>query len=235
MEKNHFKNSRKRKVLKYLLTVLIVILIIFLAFYVRKLIIMNSLTSKYSELSNNCNNFYRRVTRSISDDNFTMFETWYKDGKYKQQLTQYTTKDGYQVLETTYGEINSKMQTQISNLRQDKTEIEAPTNVTIDTLLAYPTIITSSENSLLEKLILPFVVKISQSNLHYGKDYYIVNSGNSDILIDKDSGLLLKTISYNSLVLNYPGTDVQRGIYDDVSNFEFKLDVVNDSDVTNPN
>lgn len=69
----------------------------------------------------------------------------------------------------------------------------------------------------------------------YEDSNIVVMLGNPDILIDKGSGLLLKTTSHDSLVLNYPGTDVQRGIYDDVSNFEFKLDVVNDSDITNSN
>ena len=228
------ENKRSVTIKQILITLLIIFLITFLIHVVRNMIIIKTLANKANEMQN-VNNYHISV-RMHSDENFTVTDIWFKDGKYLENLymTSYdeeNNKAGEDKVAITYydgkSDFNSTFYKNTKEVVNQNMSENESIKVPMIQLSGMGTVKFYSKDflTLLRSSIL---MKIS-SEKSFDKDCYrmrfMTDPSNVALYVDKETGLTIRNcgvIEDNNLV-RYSYSDFKydiNNVTDDNLNFE---------------
>lgn len=212
-EKKEIKYMKKfNKQLRILKFILLAILIVFILGITRKTIIMTSLYNKsqkhYDEYMKN---YHIITTQYDSTDAVSQIETYCKDGKFKRY-----------VRAGKVGNFNSE----IIFYKSDKEEIKLFSNGNVkfkssNVVVGYPYIPFFYTDTIFRSFQESFTVSIESVTID-SKECYAIKSKHWDYFIDKETGLIIKEISYAT-----EGVDSTRYYY-------YEFGTVKDSDIVKP-
>lgn len=197
-----FKN--KMKVLK----LIIIFILLFIIFVIgRRTIMMTLLNSKGEKLQGTMTNYYAKAITTYKDGYMSKTETYYKDGNFLTKHKLY--KEG-------------ELITDIIIYKKDEEKIALAEyndgkKVRLKNVVAGGTGPTMDTSTFESNLVASFSTKVEKLNID-SKECYVIKHHWGDRFIDKETGFIVKEISYeNNRVIDYylePGIvkdeDIQR-------------------------
>lgn len=182
-EINYFKKYRNK--LKVLRTILLLIVIVVIVVIGRRLIILNSLSSKAYELKNTSqDNYYTRLY-NYREGNLTITEAYKKGEDYLLTITRNNSQFGNK--NTFY----KKGEEKFSLTDYDDKKVINKQGI------AYINFITFVGESFIENLCIAVSTSVHKVNLH-GTQCYMIKMGNTEQFIDIKTGLAIKNIDNDS-------------------------------------
>ncbi len=173
------KFSQKMRILKI---ILLLIVVIFLVVITRRAIILTNLANKSQRtLEQGSENFYYKL-ESLSDGNFKVWETYYKDGTTILKITTYSLEQK-EKQETLYQNGDEKFRL----IQEDG--INKLYNIGGISI----TPITVTSDIIFENWFTAIFSTIQKVNLN-GKTCYIIKDKNTEKFIDADTGVAIKII-----------------------------------------
>lgn len=206
------KFSNKMKTLKFILLVLI---IIYIAVVGRRTIIMTSLSEKVNE-SRISNNYYAKLY-SYQGDSLTITESYNQGEDYLTKMTKFV--NGNQIQKLTYYKKGNE-QLFLTEV-EGKKYIQNSETVVGGSVLP----VTYVSDGLFANLQYAFVIGIDSTYCN-GKECYVIKGASYERYIDKETGLAVRDIEKSN-------KDITRQT-DSVVDYEYKFDVVKDSDIVKP-
>lgn len=233
--------GRKRRFFIIFLIILLAILLIFAIHMFRNTLILSSIDKMVTNLENNNQNIYARITTTDINGNITSTEHFLKDNIYKEVTkVDSPSTDNVDLLITTYIYPSSKkVFTEMENTRSLVIKDDLQSQVRgyhIDNA-TYAIIMNLGFNEDFSTKALASMSSIIRSVKVDNKDYYLIknfiNSGYmydadaKEIMayVEKDTGLPFKIVE----IFEENGTTLEK-----ISLFEYKFDCVTDSDMVEP-
>lgn len=197
-----FKN--KLKILKLIIFLILIITIFVIG---RRTIIMTALNTKGEKLQGTMKNYYAKAITTYQDGYMNETETYYKDGNFLTKIKLY--KDGKLITDII---IYKKDEEKIALVEYSDGRKERLKNVVAGG--TGPMMDTSTFDS---NLVASFSTKVEKININ-SKECYVIKHHWGDRFIDKETGFIVKEISYeDNRVIDYylkPGIvkdeDIQR-------------------------
>lgn len=198
--------KRFHKQLKVLKIILLVIVLFFVFSIGRKTYILCSLGHKWEKMNQELSNNY--VERTIKYSNGTMMEiiSYVKNQDYITTLNYFNT-DGQKSKMTYYKKNNEKLY--LLETKDKKFQFEGDRIITFQPGISFDT--TSYFIGNIQ--IAPFV-KIETLKID-DKDYYVIKYSNEDRIVDKETGIMIKTIHYENDSISTTETSYEFGIVKD--------------------
>lgn len=222
------KYSKKMKILKVLL---LAILLIFVLSYVRKAIILVSLSSKVNKYTSSTNYYKKSVDYTSYDDSITTIESYVKNEKIIDRFkllseTQKINNTNYFNGKTVNNYCEIEFDEETEQLKSRKT---AQLNQDRELLAFIPNYFDMSNPVMFFALPLFSSIESDKCN---GRDCYRITvawfNDNYDNIcyVEKETGLLIRMLTHTT------GPDNIK--YDAITNLEYKFDVVTDEDFIEP-
>ena len=225
------ENKKSFTIKQILITLLVVLVVIFLIHVVRNMIIIKSLSNKADKIENINNYHISFITHS--DENLTVIDIWFKDGKYLEKVymsgydmeqnnptdnnlavNYYDGKSDY--ISTFYRNTNEV-------IKQNINEDESPKGPVIK--LSGMTTVDLYDEDFLTLLRTSILMKIS-SEKSFDKDCYVMRSktehDNVALYVDKETGLTIR---------NYGASEFNNFVSYSSSDFKYDLNNVTDEDL----
>lgn len=231
-EIDYLKKIRRKAKIKIILSILAVLLFIFLLFYGYRFFIIHRLTKQYENYRRK-DNFYQETTQlSEQGEGAFISKKWYKDGKYKQENYTYTEENGYQLVDTQYGEVGNKQKILITDHQAVKENW--PWDEKKENIFYFPGGMQAYSKKFLFQLAAPFITSIKVDTWHVGKEYYILQMDRTEYWFEKDTGLPIREINQQAETTYYPNTTIEKHTGDVIITYHYEFDGVKDEDVTVP-
>ncbi len=233
---DYLKKIRIKSRIKSIIIAIGIILIIFLIIFLNKFFKINSICNK-AEKSLSSNNIYRETIQPLGDYGTGVTKSYFKDGKYKAINEKYTD-NGVEIESIKYTSLDSdEIITIYENEKKaviEKGEITRHFN-TEEFLKGIPFM----PNNIILKLGAVIHKSINIDTYEIGREYYVVKdmfetNHRWETWIDKDTGLVLKTIDREGSKIFFPGTEIVKEVYDNIQTYKYEFNVVNDEDVKVP-
>ncbi len=206
------KYSKKMRILKVILLIIIVIYVLLVG---RRTIIMASLSGKATESQIN-NNYYAKLY-SYQGDSLTITESYNKGEDYLTTVTRLVNGSEMQKV-TYYKKGNEQLFLTESNGNKYIQNYETMIGGHI-----LP--VTYVSDGLFANLQCAFIIGIDSTYCN-GKECYVVKGNSYERYIDKETGLAVRNIEKSNKEINRQ-TDM-------VVDYEYKFNVVKDSDIVKP-
>lgn len=216
MEENVKENPKKHgKKLKTFLIVLLVIFAILLVNFIRNVIIVKSLSNK-TKAYENCENFHLKWS-TYSVEELTIFDVYYKDGKFLQQVITNTidedTKIRFYVDKSGKTIVYNDTEKTVATRENDEISPLTPSNFSH---------IAMNEENFLEFIKFCFTTGITSQKCN-DRDCYKI--GRFNLYVDKETGLSVRGKS---------GTKVNGKNLDVLTDIMYEFNTVKDEDVIVP-
>ena len=232
-EVEYIKKFNKR--MKLLKIVLIGILLIFLLSYARKMLIIVNLNNELSEYANSTNYYMKSLNFTGAAEFMTVLENYKKEDKYIRRLKSLSEINKINRTDYYNGQsLNSY--TEVEFMEKDKENVSRKTVKLNDNNAIYapeiPNAIDISHQ--LNFIAMPLFSSITSEKCN-GKDCYRIvlytfnNSDGSIYYIEKETGLLLRSIGVSTMY-----ADVDDEQYDMITDYQYEFDVVTDEDFIEP-
>lgn len=243
-EIDYLKKVRRKSRIKAFFIAIGIIVLIAIIYYVIKFIRISSIMSKASK-SYESQNFYCETQTNTGSNTASVIELYYKDGKYKEVCTSYSD-EGANTTFVSYGEIGSDeivdidVQNKIASIKKG----DIAKLINNERAIKYGSSPIRFEDSnffnILNNLRNTFCASLRTDHRQSNKEYYVL-SGKFDggqasweTWIDKETGLAIRDVRENAIKSYYPGTEIVKGEYDDISYYKYEFDIVTDEDVEVP-
>lgn len=217
------KYSNKMKILK---GILLAILLIFILSIGRKMLIIVSLNNKIGNYTNSMN-YYMKAFH-YSGDNLIVSEQYKKDDKYIKRVKFLSeTKNKGIYIDYYNGEtVNTYSETELGEGNVSRKLVKANS---VDNIIQ-PNIPNTIEMYHAGQFIVTSLISSITSKECNGKDcYQVVNNVTGTIYyIDKETGLTIRIIGEHTV------SHGNNQLYDVVTDFQYKFDVVTDDDFIEP-
>lgn len=235
-EIDYLKKIRRKAKIKNLLIALIVLLIPFVVLYLYRFFVITFLISKYDTFLKQDNFYIQSVSVEPTTDTIFTTKLWYKDGKYKK-IT-YQRQEGKQ--EEVYNEIEygtvGKNQILLMNEKEKIGKKQNfPWKLEKKNLIPSRNPINIGQEIWFARFGAPFYWKVSTDTYQLGRPYYILSSNETEIWLDKKSGMLLQVKGDSSSIQYYEGTNIIKNKTETITQYEYKVNSVSESDVIIPN
>lgn len=233
---DYLKKIRIKSRVKSIFISIGIIVAIVLIVFLNKFFKINSLCNK-AEKSLSSNNIYIESIQMLGNYGTFVTKSYFKDGKYKAINEKYTD-DGVEIESVRYTSLDSNEKITIYE-KEKKATIEKGEAIKIfnseDFLKGTPYL----PNNILLKLGATIYNSINIDTYEIGREYYVLrnqfeNNHRWETWIDKDTGLILKTINREGYKTYFPETEIVKEIYDDIQEYKYEFDVVKDEDVEVP-
>lgn len=224
---------KNKKFLKILLIIFITIIVILLAHFIRNATIIQSLNKKTKQYINSNN--YHEIWSTYNKEQITVFDVYYKDGKYKQIFTNYdydlfmsNNENPYKTI--TYRDGNGKETTYYYN-----NKISYSNDYTIESSKISPE--NMSHITMIAETPLNFIQTCFNSiiipSCCNGIDTYRMSfiSNNNIIYFSKETGLTVREGNGFTSGIN----DENQTYTDCISDITYEFNKVTDKDMTIPN
>lgn len=206
------KYSKKMKLFK---TILLIIIAIYVIVVGRRTIIMGSLSGKAND-NQVYDNYYVRLY-SYQGDTLTITESYNKGEDYLTTLTRMA--NGSEIQKITYYKKGNE-QLFITEVDGKKNVLDSETMIGRNVLP-----VTYVSDGLLANLQYAFITGIDSTYCN-GKECYVIKGNSYERYIDKETGLAVRSIEKSNKEINRT-TDM-------VVDYEYKFNVVEDSDIVKP-
>lgn len=233
---DYLKKIRIKSRVKSIIIAIGILFVIVLIVFFYKFFKINSLCNK-AEQSLKSNNMYKESIQMLGNYGTIVIKSYFKDGKYKAIKENYTD-EGVEIESIRYTSLDSDENITIYE-KEKKATIEKGEVTKLfnseDVLKGSPYI----PNKLILKLGATIYDSINIDTYEIGREYYVLrnqfeNNHRWETWIDKDTGLVLKTINREGYKIYFPGTEIVKEIYDDIQEYKYEFDVVKDEDVEVP-
>ena len=233
IEIDYLRKLRIKSKIKSILIALCVIFILFFTYYFIKFIKINSIMNKKDKYSKETN-YYREIVTSY-EDKATSIKRYYKDGKYKEVMESYTD-NGVEKFMERYG---SKDSNEIITINFIDNTVLIENGNTAETINKAIQSNGEQHRSLIDRIKMSFTASIRIDNYDIGKDYYVLkdysdNNYRNENWIDKETGLLIRRITKNSVKTYFSGTNVMKNASDCIEEYKYEFGNVTDDDVRIP-
>lgn len=202
------KHKKQMQILKF---ILLIILMIFVVIIARRIIILTQLYNKATKVQV-LDNYYAK-SYYYQENSIIVTESYYKNGNYLTTMTKYSQGNEEQTL------VFYKNNNEIINLLQIGDEKYLLDNNSVFNIT--PTSFVT--NDFVSNLQFAFIIGID-SELCNGKQCYVIKGKSFDRYIDKETGLVVRCISKNSI----------NNCNDTIEDYEFKFNIVTDSSIKKP-
>lgn len=233
---DYLKKLRIKSRVKSIIFAIGIILIIVFIIFLNKYFKINSICNK-AEKSLSSNNIYKESIQVLGEYGTIVEKSYFKDGKYKAINENYTD-DGVKIDSIKYTSVDSDELIIIYEDEKkaviEKGEITKLFN-SEDSLKGSPFM----SNNIFLKLGAVIHKSIDTDTYDIGREYYVLRdvfeqNQRWETWIDKDTGLVLKTINREGSKIFYPETEIVKEVYDNIQEYKYKFDVVKDEDVEVP-
>lgn len=202
--------GRKTKILKSILLIIVLVYIILIG---RRTLIMIQL-SQLAQLNKEISN-YHSILHTYQDNMLITTETYYKETDYLMTMIAYSNNSPIKKV-TFYKKGNEAFSLTEANGEKILNNLDVEEmNLQISSPLTYVS------NGLLENLRYALFVGI-ESTYCNGKECYLLKGQNLDSYIDKDTGLVVRSIDKSTRTIN------------SVVDYEYQFNVVQDDDIVKP-
>lgn len=233
---DYLKKLRRKSRIKSIFMTLGFIFIICFIYYLIKFIKISDIINKANEYSKSTNYYTEKIT--TSDGRASIIKEYYKDGKYKtvtefysdngieNQMIRYGSKDTNEII-TVYNEIKTAIIETGQYAQMLNNSKSANQNSFLD------------NQNFFDKVGLAFTMSIETDNYDIGKEYYILKNNfkpnnRKETWIDKETGLIIRTITKDAFTTYFPGTNIKKDISDSIEDCKYEFGKVTDEDVDIP-
>lgn len=235
-EIDYLKRIRRKAKIKNLLIVFIVLLIPFLVIYLYRFVVITFLIAKYDTFLKQDNFYIQKV--SVEPVTNTIFTTklWYKEGKYKKityQREEGKQEEVYNAVE--YGTIGERQILFMNEKEKIVKKQNFPFTLEKKNLIPSSNPINIGQEIWFARLGAPFYWKVSTDTYQIGRPYYVLSSNETEIWLDKKSGMLIQIKADSSSIQYYEGTNIIKNKLETIMQYEFKTNSVSEADVIIPN
>lgn len=227
------KYNMKMKILKF---ILLGILLMFLFSYIRKVIILVGLNNKSNKYTNSLNCYMKTINFTSAAEIMTTLENYKKDGKYIRKIKSLSERSKVTTTEYYNGE-NLNVYNEIEFEENDGEHLLRKTaSLNSDKHVIYEPIIPNmiDISHPIGFFGIPILSTISSEKCN-GKDCYrivLYSFGDNDgtiYYIEKETGLLLRSIGVSSMYANVDGEK-----YDMITDYQYEFDVVTEEAFIEP-
>ena len=227
------KYNMKMRILKF---ILLGIFLIFLFSYARKAIILVSLNNKFNNYTSSSNYYIKTINFTSVAEIMTTLENYKKDGKYIRKIKSLSERSKVTTTEYYNGE-NLNVYNEIELEKKDGEYVLRKTaSLNSDKHVIYEPIIPNMIDIChpIRFLGMPIFSTISSEKCN-GKDCYrivLYSFGDNDgtiYYIEKETGLLLRSIGVSSMYANVDGEK-----YDMITDYQYEFIVVREEDFIEP-
>lgn len=233
---DYLKKIRRKSIIKSIIIVITIFLVIGGSIFLNKFIKINTLCNK-AEKNLKSNNMYKETIQLFNDHEAYVTKSYFKDGKYKA-INEVYSDDGVEVKSITYTKLDSDEKITIYE-NEKKATIEKGEVTKLFNNEAQLKGSSFIPNDIRFKIGAVIYNSINIDTYEIGREYYVFrnqfeNNHRWEIWIDKDTGLVLKTIDREGYKTYFPETDIVREVNDNIQEFKYEFDVVKDEDVEIP-
>lgn len=206
--------KKHKKQIKRLKLILLIILAIFIIVIGRRTIIMMQLSSRASE-SSASDNYYAKLY-SYRADSLTITESYNKGEDYLTTITRFVDgKENYKMTFYKKGEENLI----VSQVEDKKYLLDA--EITLGGKISP---VTDVQDEFLSNLMYSLIVGINSTYCN-GREAYLIEGSSYERYIDKETGFAIRSIEK---------VDTNEPMHDIIVDYEYKFNVVQDSDIQKP-
>ncbi len=229
---NYFKKLKRKTILKSIAIVILILFALILSIYIYKVSVFTSVSSKYNKTMKS-ENIYAQVFTIGNNDETTVREVYYKNGKYKSVSSTYTD-DGQKIRLVEYGVVGEDKTTIFSEI--NKTVSITTFNVTKkENIIPKPATFGAWTENFIMLLGAGIKMDVSTNNYRSNKDYYVFTGEDGwKICVDKNTGLPREESGSMFGVEYFPNTEIEKSITKYTDKYKYEFDVVTDDDVNVP-
>lgn len=164
-------------------------------------------------------------------------KSYFKDGKYKE-INETYTDDGIKIESIKYRSLDSDELITIYE-GEKKAVIEKGEITKSFNCKEFFKGIPFMPNNIILKLGAVIHKSINVDTYEIGREYYVFKdmfetNHRWETWIDKESGLVLKTINREGNKIFFPGTEIVKEVYDNIQEYKYEFNIVKDEDVDVP-
>ena len=240
---DYLKKVRLKSRIKSILWAIVILGMIFAGWYFYQFSMIHRMSRKIEKQFESENFYIETISTTGIENELMNCKTWYKDGNYKIAMQIESEGEIIQKFDTEYGNIveNTKeayfVNESEKKVRKEKLLFEKGKNEFICS--QSPFLLKNAEKEfgksyIIMKLGEPFFVKISTDHKEIGRQYYVLNFGETKKWIDMDTGLPI--MSFGDVVSTdyYTGTKIPKKRTESISEYHYAFETVTDEDVKMP-
>lgn len=237
-EIDYLKKIRIKARVKSIFFAILIILTILVGYYLYKFSILNGISEKVSKKFKSENFYIETISNAgYEEDGLFITKVWYKDGKCKRVSYIETEENGItQTFNTRYSKIGEKEEYEIVENEKKAVKTMYLFENKKENVVSFPNpiFLSNMKNYMIFRLGTPFFTKISTDNKEIGREYYVLNLGDSKLWVDIETGLPIMSFGYTTQTQYYKDTKIPKKSAEGICQYKYEFDVVKDDDVQMP-